>query len=83
VQLVTDDEVEPRIPEGSQLRDVEGPGAARANVAAYRQRFAQMTADMAAHCRAHGMPYVQLRSSMSFDRMLDGLIQSAVIAGRR
>lgn len=83
VQIVTDDEVDPRIPDGSQLRDVESPGTARANLTAYRQRFAQMTADMSAHCRAHGMPYVQLRSSMSFDRALDGLIQSAVIAGRR
>jgi len=83
VQIVADDEVEPRIPDGSQLRDVEGPEKAQANVAAYRQRFAQMTTDMASHCRAHGMPYVQLRSSMSFDRALDGLIQSAVIAGRR
>ena len=83
VQVVADDEAEPRIPDGSRLNDVEGPGTARANVAAYRRQFSQMTTDMAAHCRAHGMPYVQLSSSMSFDRALDRLIQAAVIAGRR
>jgi uncharacterized protein (DUF58 family) len=83
VQIVSDDEAEPIIPEGSRLTDVEGPGHARANLAAYRRRFGQMTADIASHCRAHGMPYVQLRSSSSFERGLDALIQAAIIAGRR
>lgn len=83
VQVIADDEAEPVIPEGSRLTDVEGPGSAHANLARYRERFAQMTADITAHCRAHGMPYAQLRSSMSFDRALDALIQAAVIAGRR
>lgn len=83
VQVVSDDEAEPRIPDGSPLTDVEGPGAARANIAAYRRRFSQMTTDIASHCRAHGMPYVQLRSSTSFDDTLDALIHAAVIAGRR
>ncbi len=83
VQVVTDDEAEPKIADGSRLTDVEIPGSATANVTRYQQRFAQMTSDIAAHCRAHGMPYVQLRSSMSFDRALDALIQAAVIAGRR
>jgi uncharacterized protein (DUF58 family) len=83
VQVVTDDEADPRIPEGARLTDLEEPGAARANVAAYRDRFAQMTRDMASHCRAHGVPYVQLRSSMNFGDALDALIQAAVISGRR
>jgi uncharacterized protein (DUF58 family) len=83
VQVVTDDEANPLIPDGSRLTDVEEPGTARANVARYRERFAQMTRDMAAHCRAHGVPYVQLRSSMGFDEALDALIQAAVISGRR
>jgi hypothetical protein len=42
-----------------------------------------MTADIASHCRAHGMPYLQLRSSASFEHALDALIQAAIIAGRR
>lgn len=86
VQVVTDDEADPTIPDGSRVVDVEGSdgsGSARADVTAYRRRFAQMTADIGAHCRTHGMPYVQVRSSMSFDRALDTLIQAAVIAGRR
>jgi uncharacterized protein (DUF58 family) len=83
VQIVADDEAEPPFADGAQLTDIEGAGRARANVAQYRRRFSQMTSDIAAHCRAHGMPYVQLRSSMSFDKALDALIQAAVIAGRR
>ena len=83
VQVVSDDEAEPNVPDGSRLNDVEGPGATRANVAAYRCRFSQMTADISSHCRAHGMPYVQLRSSVTFERGLDALIQAAIIAGRR
>lgn len=83
VQIVSDEEAEPSIADGSRLTDVEGPGSGRANVAEYRRRFAQMTSDISAHCRAHGLPYAQLRSSMSFDRALDALIQSAIIAGRR
>lgn len=83
VQVVTDAEAEPVIADGSRLTDLEEPGIGRANVAGYQRRFAQMTADISAHCRAHGMPFVQLRSSISFDRALDALIQAAVIAGRR
>jgi uncharacterized protein (DUF58 family) len=83
VQIVADEEAEPRIADGSVLTDSEGPGTGRANVQRYRERFAQMTADVSSHCRAHGMPFVQLRSSMSFDRALDALIQAAIIAGRR
>ena len=83
VQLVSDDEAEPTIADGSRLTDIEGPGTARANVARYRERFAQMTRDMAAHCRARGVPYTQLRASLNFDDTLDALIQAAVIAGRR
>jgi uncharacterized protein (DUF58 family) len=83
VQIVSDDEAEPVIPEGSRLTDVESVGTARANTASYRRRFAQMTADIASHCRAHGMPYLQLRSSASFEHALDALIQAAIIAGRR
>jgi uncharacterized protein (DUF58 family) len=83
VQIVSDEEADPRIPDGSRLTDVETPGAARANVARYRERFAAMTRDMSAHCRAHGLPYAQLRSSAAFDAVLDALIQAAVIAGRR
>ena len=83
VQVVTDDEAEPTIRDGMRVVDVEGGGEARANVANYRRRFADMTHDIAAHCRVHGMPFVQLRSSMNFDRALDALIQAAVIVGRR
>jgi uncharacterized protein (DUF58 family) len=83
VQIVSDDEAEPNIPDGSCLSDVEGPGTTLSNLAGYRRRFSQMTADIAAHCRAHGMPYVQLRASIGFERALDALIQAAIIAGRR
>jgi uncharacterized protein (DUF58 family) len=83
VQIVSDDEADPPIRDGSRLVDVENSASALANVAAYRRRFSEMTATIHAHCRAHGMPYLQLRSSMTFDRALDALIQSAVIAGRR
>lgn len=82
VQVIADDEAEPAIPDGSRLTDVEGPGAALANAGTYRRQFSQMTAAIASHCRAHGMPYVQLRASMTFDAVLDRLIQTAVIAGR-
>jgi len=83
VQVVAKEEAEPSVPDGSRLTDVEGPGSTYANLARYRARFSQMTKDIAAHCRAHGMPYVQLRSSMSFEHALDALIQASVIAGRR
>jgi uncharacterized protein (DUF58 family) len=83
VQIVSDDEAEPAIPDGSRLTDIEEPGRAYANLARYRERFAQMTKDIASHCRAHGMPYVQLRSSMRFEHALDALIQASIIAGRR
>lgn len=83
VQIVSNDEAEPAIADGARLTDVEGPGSARANVARYRERFAQMTADIASHCRAHGMPFVQLRSSMTFEGALDALIRASIIAGRR
>lgn len=83
VQVVTDEEVEPSIADGSRLTDVEGPGLAHAHLASYRRRFAQMTSDISAHCRAHGLPYVQLRASMDFDLALEALIQSAIMAGRR
>ncbi|TAK15261.1 MAG: DUF58 domain-containing protein [Acidobacteria bacterium] len=83
VQVVTDDEVEPTIRDGMRVVDLEDAGETRANVANYRRRFAEMTRDIAAHCRVHGMPFVQLKTSMTFDRALDALIQAAVIAGRR
>lgn len=89
VQVVSHDEAEPAIADGSRLVDLEesngldGTRAAYANVARYRERFGQMTADIASHCRAHGMPYVQLRSSMTFEDALDALVRASVIAGRR
>jgi uncharacterized protein (DUF58 family) len=83
VQIVSDDEAEPALPEGSRLTDLEGPGTARANLESYRRRFSQMTADISSHCRAHGMPFVQLRESASFERALDAMVRSAIIAGRR
>lgn len=83
VQIVSDREAAPTFPDGSVLTDLECPGRARANVSGYLRRFSKMTADIAGHCREHGMPFVQLRSSMSFDAALEALIRAAVIAGRR
>jgi uncharacterized protein (DUF58 family) len=83
VQVVSDDEARPVIVDGSRLTDLELPGSTISNVERYRASFARMTSDLSAHCRAHGMPYVQLSTSQSFDGALDALIQSAIIAGRR
>jgi len=83
VQVITDEEADPSIPDGSRLTDVEGPGSSYANLARYRERFAHMTRDIASHCRAHGMPFVQLRPSMGFEHALDALVQASIIASRR
>lgn len=83
VQVVTDDEASPNIPDGSRLVDAETGKTGRAMAGDYRHRFAAMQSTIASHCRAHGMPFVQLNPSMSFESALDALIRAAVITGRR
>lgn len=83
IQLVSDEEVDPPFEDGAMLEDLEGPGSAYAVVADYRERFAQMTALLEAHCRVHGMPWLQLRTSSSFDHALNALVRAGVVAGRR
>jgi uncharacterized protein (DUF58 family) len=83
IQVVGDADLAPTIPDGARLTDLESAGHAHADVTAYRRRFAAMTDDIAAYCRRHGMPYVQLHPSMGFDAALDALVRTAIIAGRR
>lgn len=83
LQIISDEEVDPQIADGDTLIDQEIAGSARADRAAYRLRFAQMTTELRHHCLAHGMPWLQLRPSMGFAPALDAMIHAGMLAGRR
>ena len=83
LQLVTDSEVEPTIADGDTLIDAEVTGTARADRAAYLERFALMTTELRHHCLAHGMPWLQIRATMGFAPALDAMIHAGILAGRR
>lgn len=83
LQVVTDDEIAPTIPDGDRLIDLEDAGSARADGARYREQFSRMTTELRHHCLAHGMPWVQVRASMTFAQLLDAIIHAGMLAGRR
>lgn len=83
VQVIGKDVLSPEFPDGTRLSDLETGGDLPADVAAYQTRIAAMTADLASHCAAHGMPWLQLVTSTPFDRTLDALIRAGIVSSRR
>ncbi|MEI6243944.1 MAG: DUF58 domain-containing protein [Acidobacteriota bacterium] len=83
LQIVSDNDLEPQIADGDTVIDREIAGSARADLAAYRERFALMTSELRHHCLAHGMPWLQLRPSTGFAPALDAMIHAGILAGRR
>jgi uncharacterized protein (DUF58 family) len=75
VQVATDDELDPHIDDELELIDVERPTAppvvVRADaVAAYRAKLAAWVEALESFCRSEAIPWVPLRTSLSFDAVL-------------
>ena len=83
MQIVSDDEIAPVATDGDTLVDLEVEGRTTADRARYLERFAVMTSELRHHCLAHGMPWLQLRSSIGFAEALDAMINAGILAGRR
>ncbi len=83
VQIVSDEEITPVLTDGDMLVDLEVDGRTTADRARYLERFAVMTSELRHHCLAHGMPWLQLRSSIGFAEALDAMIHAGILAGRR
>jgi uncharacterized protein (DUF58 family) len=85
-QVVSPDELDPPLENGAELVDVEAPEAGSlvvdaASVAAYRATMVEHRAALAAFCATHGLPWLQLVSSASFDRILTTCHGAGLLAG--
>jgi uncharacterized protein (DUF58 family) len=85
VQVVADEDLEPGVDQESELVDAERPDAPplfvdRSVVAAYRERIAGVTAMLREFCITHHLPWMQVRSTMSFDAVLTACVDAGLVA---
>lgn len=85
VQVVSRDELEPRLDGDTELVDVEHPDAPplvvdEAAVASYLARLEEHRAQLAAYCRDHGIPFLQLASDTPFSGRLAALQSAGLLS---
>lgn len=84
IQVVAAEEIRPEIDDEIELHDVEDPSAppvivdAKA-VATYRRNVENTTAQLGEFCSRHGLPWVRIESSSSFDHQLDACVRAGLI----
>lgn len=84
VQVVAAEEIRPEIGEDVELYDVEEPSAATvivdaAAAATYQRNVARATAELGEFCSRHGLPWVRVESSLSFERQLDACVRAGLV----
>ncbi len=86
-QILSPDELDPRLTGDTELLDVEEPAASplvidAAMVAAYKSALMQLRASLRAFCSTHGLPWIELSSSDSFVDLLRTCRRAGVLAGQ-
>jgi uncharacterized protein (DUF58 family) len=87
VQIVSDDELDPSIPEDVELVDVEAPDAeplrlGSGAVAAYLAALASHRRALREFCAAHDLPSLQIRSSLPFPELLEACSRAGLFVGQ-
>jgi uncharacterized protein (DUF58 family) len=87
VQILDDEEVRPAIADEMDLRDLENPDAPRLAVDAgaidaYLGEMAKATAALTSYCAEHGLPWLRISASATFDQMLDACQRAGLLAAR-
>jgi hypothetical protein len=85
VQVVADEDVDPMLDEESELVDAEHPSAPPliaddSVVRAYRERVERLGDDLRDFCTAHRLPWLQLRSSATFEAVLGDCVDAGLLA---
>lgn len=85
VQVVADEDLDPALAEEMELIDAESPSAppliADASVVdAYRARVTRVSNDLEAFCLAHRLPWIQVRSSATFEDVLQRCLEAGLLA---
>jgi uncharacterized protein (DUF58 family) len=86
VQVVAPQELDPDVTGDVELVDIEDPLAPPVLVdplivAAYRERMAELTAELGEFCISHGLSCVRVESSFPFARLLRACRDASLLAG--
>jgi uncharacterized protein (DUF58 family) len=86
IQVVSPEELDPTIVDDVELIDVERPQAPGIVVnadmiASYRDRMAQLSAELGEFCTTHGLACARVESSFDFERTLRTLLDAGLLAG--
>ena len=84
-QVFADEDLDPVLDEESELVDAEHPTASPlvadgSVVRAYRERVARLSDDLGAFCTAHRLPWLQLRSTATFEAVLGRCVDAGLLA---
>jgi uncharacterized protein (DUF58 family) len=87
VQIVSDDEVRPVLSDEVALRDLENPdlppvAVDTGAIEAYLAHMATATAALGSYCAEHGLPWLRISSSATFDQILEACQQAGLLAAR-
>ena len=86
VQVVASEELRPHVTEDLELVDIENPSAPTViadlgAVAAYQQGVARGSAELGEFCSRHGLPWLRVESSWTFDSHVDACARAGLIGG--
>ena len=87
VQIVSDDELQPAIADSEmvELTDIERSHvrsvvADRRAVSLYQRRLAVLVGELQGFCSSRGLPWLQVSSSMPFERVLNGCVRAGLLS---
>jgi uncharacterized protein (DUF58 family) len=83
VQVLAKEELNPDVTDEIELTDIEESAPPvivnETALSAYREQLTQLSAGLRTFCLAHRLPYLQLESSDSFERLLHSCQQASII----
>jgi uncharacterized protein (DUF58 family) len=85
VQVLAEEEIDPRVTGPTELVDVEDPAGRIVNVdaasaRAYLARLSRATSELTEFCAGQAVPFVRVRASSSFDQVITACTRGGLLA---
>jgi len=85
VQVLSDEELDPRLPEDVELEDIEAPGDTPLRVdsdvvRAYKQRLTEQRASLGEFCVTHGLPWIEVGSADRFATVVQACRRAGIVS---
>lgn len=86
VRVSADEELNPEMEEGVELRDLEhvemrGPVVSGRVIEQYRRRMEEYSQEISAFCLSEGFPYVEVTTSIPFEQLTTRLLRAGILCG--